>query len=128
MNRRQRRAQWQASQRPAAGRSAATPGSGPTIKRSVSYSAIRLRVGELVLRGFEKRLASRIAASFERSLTERLHYGELPADLRQSIRSASLRLAPLRLRRAADPVSIGEELARAVFDLEPNSRLRGGAR
>jgi hypothetical protein len=124
MNRRERRTQWQAAQRLSAGRSGVTDGRGP----AAPYSAIRMQVGELVLRGFEKRLASRIAASFERRLRELLQGGELPAHLRQSMRSSSLRLAPLTLRRAADPVSIGEDLARSVFALDRNSRRRGGVR
>jgi hypothetical protein len=128
MNRRERRTQWQASQRLSAGRSVAPAGSGQAREPAAPYSAIRMQVGELVLRGFEKRHASRIAAAFERRLGELLRLGELPAHLRQSMRGSSLRLAPLTLRRAADPVSIGEDLARSVFALERNARRRGGVR
>lgn len=122
MNRRERRTQWQAAHRLS---SAAAPSSGA---RAAPYSAINLQIGELVLRGFEKRHTSRIATVFERSLHERLCSGELPAFLRQSTRSSSLRLAPPTLRRAHDPVAIGEQLAASVFSFERETRRRGGSR
>jgi hypothetical protein len=134
MNRRERRAQWQTSHRVAA-ESAARPASRSAVGSvrpvpgvSAPRSVVRLEIGEFVLRGFEKRHSSRIAAAFERSLDERLRGGSLPASLRHSMRSASLRLAPLTLRRSSDPVAIGEQLAASVFAFERDTRRRGGSR
>jgi len=127
MNRRQHRAQWQASHRLAAPQISALPGRSPS-HAAPAVSAIRVQIGELVLRGFEKRHASRIAAAFERSLDERLRDGVLPDALRHRMASSSLRLAPLRLGRSADPVAIGEQLAASVFNFERETRRRGGLR
>lgn len=125
MNRRTRRAQWQASHRLAVG-SAAVSGR-PLPAASAPGAAIRLQIGELVLRGFERRRASGIAAAFERSLDQRLRGGALPASLRNPVRSTTLRLKPLTLRRASDPAAIGEQLAASVLALERDTR-RGGSR
>ena len=119
MNRRQRRTQWQASQRLSAEPSpAAAPG----------YSAIDMRVGELVLRGFDRHFASRVAVAFEQSLSERLRSAALPAPLRQSMRSPQMCLAPVKLRRSRDAAAIGEELARSVLALDTGRGRRGGPR
>ena len=127
MNRRERRAQWQATHRHAAPQVSAFPARSP-LSSAPAVSAIRMQIGELVLRGFEKRHASRIAAAFERSLDEHLRAGTLPDGLRHRMTSSSLRLAPLTLRRFADPVAIGEQLAASVFALERETRRRGGSR
>jgi hypothetical protein len=130
MNRRERRAQWQAAHRaaslaPAADRARA-PGIAPRAHAASAHSAINLRIGELVLRGFEKRHASRIAAAFEHGLVERLRTGAVPDALRRRMASSLLRLAPVALRRSHDPVAIGEQLAASVFAFERESR--GGSR
>jgi hypothetical protein len=127
MNRRERRAQWQASHRQTASRLSVSLSRSP-LAAAPAISAVRMQIGELVLRGFEKRHASRIAAAFERSLDERLRAGALPDALRHRMTSSSLRLAPLTLRRASDPVAIGEQLAASVFAFERESRRRGGPR
>lgn len=127
MNRRERRTQWQAAHRLAASQPSASPGRPPLVS-APAVSAVRMQIGELVLRGFEKRHASRIAAAFERSLDERLRSGALPDALRHRMTSSSLRLAPLTLRRLSDPVAIGEQLAASVFAFERESRRRGGSR
>lgn len=127
MNRRERRAQWQASHRQTASQLSVSLSRSP-LAAAPAVSAVRMQIGELVLRGFEKRHASRIAAAFERSLDERLRAGALPDALRHRMTSSSLRLAPLTLRRAADPVAIGEQLAASVFAFERESRRRGGPR
>jgi len=87
-----------------------------------------MQIGQLVLRGFEKRHASRIAAAFQRSLDERLRAGALPDALRHRRTSSSLCLAPLNLRRAADPVAVGEQLAASIVAFEREARRRGGLR
>jgi hypothetical protein len=127
MNRRERRAQWQASHRHAASQASTLPGRPPS-KSAPAVSAFRMQIGELVLRGFEKRHASRIAAAFERSLEEHLRAGVPPDALRHRMASSSLRLAPLALRRSADPVAVGEQLAASVFAFERDTRRRGGLR
>jgi hypothetical protein len=127
MNRRERRTQWQASHRHAAPQSSMLPGRSASVS-APAVSAVRMQIGELVLRGFEKRHASRIAAAFERSLDERLRGGALPDALGHRMASSSLRLAPLTLRRTSDPVAIGEQLAASVFAFERESRRRGGPR
>jgi hypothetical protein len=127
MNRRERRARWQASHRQAGSQLSVSLSRSP-LAAAPAVSAVRMQIGELVLRGFEKRHASRIAAAFEHSLDERLRAGALPDALRHRMTSASLRLAPFTLRRASDPVAIGEQLAGSVFALERESRRRGGPR
>ncbi len=119
MNRRQRRTQWQAAQRFS---------TEPYAVAAPDRSSIRMHVGELVLRGFDRRFASRIATAFEQSLSGRLRSAALPAPLRQSMRSPQMRLAPLKLRRSRDAAAIGEELARSVLALESGTRRRGGSR
>jgi len=119
MNRRQRRTQWQAAQRSSV---------DAALSCAPAFSAIRLRFGELVLRGFEKRAGSRIAAAFERSLSERLRSATLPAPFRQPMRSEQMRLAPMKVRHSTDAVAIGEDLARSVLALETGARRRGGLR
>lgn len=127
MTRRERRTQWQASHR-AVAHGIPAPSGRAASPAAPAFSAIRLQIGELVLRGFEKRHASRIAVAFERSLDERLRSGSLPQALRHRMASASLRLAPLNLRRTADPAAIGEQLAASVVAFERESRRRGGSR
>jgi hypothetical protein len=84
-----------------------------------------MQIGELVLRGFEKRHAPRIATAFERSLDGHLRSGVLPARLAQRMERPWLRLAPLRLTRPNDPIAIGEQLAGSVFALKPDGRWGG---
>jgi hypothetical protein len=91
-----------------------------------AFSAIRLQIRDLVLRGFEKRDASRIAAAFERSLEDRLHDGAASAILRLPMQSPSLRLAPVFLRRSSSPAAIGEQLAGSLLAFESDARRRGG--
>lgn len=119
MNRRQRRTQWQASHRPSA---------EPSLAAVPGFSAIHIQVGELVLRGFDRRLASRVAAAFERSLSERLRAATLPTPLSKPMRTGQMRLAPLKLRRSTDAAAIGDDLARSVLALETGTRRRGGSR
>jgi len=127
MNRRERRAQWQASHRAGAPHSSAFPGRASAFSAPL-LSNVRMQIGELVLRGFEKRHASRIAASFEHSLEQRLRADGLPDKLSHRLASSSLRLAPLTLRRSSDPVTIGEQLAASVVAFETTSRRRGASR
>jgi hypothetical protein len=135
VNRRERRAQWQAARR-AVSNSPAIPavtlapvaGIAPRAHGAPAFSAVNLQIGELVLRGFEKRHSSRIAAAFERSLMERLRSGTLPDAMRHRASSSSLRLVPFILRSPNDPVGIGEQLAASVFEFERNGRHRGGLR
>lgn len=119
MNRRQRRTQWQTSRRHSA---------EPPAAAAPGYSSIHMQVGELVLRGFDRRLASRVAAAFERSLSERLRAATLPAPLSKAMRTGQMRLAPLKLRRPTDAAAIGDDLARSVLALETTTRRRGGSR
>ena len=127
MNRRERRTQWQASHRAAALHSSALPQRPPASPTSLP-SNVRMQIGALVLRGFEKRHASRIAASFERSLEQRLSADGLPQAMGHRLANSSLRLAPLTLRRSSDPVAIGEQLAASVVGFEITSRRRGASR
>ena len=127
MNRRERRSLWQTSHR-AATRGISVPLDRASSAPPLAYSAARMEIRELVLRGFEKRHASRIATAFERSLDERLRGGPLPAALRHRMASSSLRLAPLSLRHTSDPIAIGEQLAASVFAFETETRRRGGPR
>lgn len=135
MNRRERRAHWRASQRaalnlapPVARLPLSDASARPRNTRSARHSAINLQIGELVLRGIERRHSSRITASFERRLAELLGTGALPDPLRRSASSPSIRLAPLRLLRLTDPVAIGEQLAASVFAFKRDVRRRGGSR
>lgn len=125
MNRRQRRTQWQASQRLAADSSLA---GAQGAAAAPGFSAIRMQVGELVLRGFDRRFASRVAAAFEESLSDRLRSATLPARLQRPMRTGHLRLAPLKPRRSSDAATMGDDLARAVLALETSTRRRGGWR
>ncbi|HXS13092.1 MAG TPA: hypothetical protein VN734_10345 [Acidobacteriaceae bacterium] len=121
MNRRERRVQWQASNRITSGAAVSSIACTPALACPV----ISMRIGELILRGFEKRHASRIAAAFERSLDNHLRTGVPPAPLAHGMQSPSLRLAPLTLTRPSDPVAIGEQLAGSVFAFKLDGR-RGG--
>lgn len=123
MNRRERRAHWQTSHR----LTQQAPVSSIAHAPARTYPVIRMQIGELVLRGFEKRHASRIATAFERSLDDDLRSGVLPVSLAQRMQRSSLRLAPLTLARPNDPVAIGEQLAGLVFSLKSDGR-RGGMR
>ena len=134
MNRRERRAHWQASQRLASrsvldrsGAEAACRATPPEPSTS-ACPKIDLAIDKLVVRGFQKRHASRIAAAFERSLIERLRAGALPDALRLRGSSTSICLAPLTLRRPNDPAGIGEELAASVVAFKRNPRRPGGLR
>ena len=127
MNRRERRSLWQKSHRTAIRGICAPPGS-PSSAPPLTYSAARMEIGEMVLRGFEKRHASRIATAFERSLDERLRNGPLPAAFGHRMASSSLRLTPLSLRHTSDPIAIGEQIAASVFAFERETRRRGGSR
>jgi hypothetical protein len=85
-----------------------------------------MRVGEIVLRGFEKRYASRIASAFERHLTVLLRSGSLPSHWTRSSKTATLQTAPLRINRQSDITGIAENLARVVFELRSQERgVRG---
>lgn len=125
MNRRERRAQWQASQRRASS-SESTPAAPSAVPATIvpqarpvpAFAAVNLQIDMLVLRGFERHQSSRIAAAFERSLSARMRTGVLPESLRHHLFASTLRLAPLTLRRATDPVAIGEQLAASVYAFE----------
>lgn len=123
MNRRERRMQWQVSH----GRGANASLAGIHHDQTAVHPDIRMQIGDLVLRGFEKRHASRIATAFERGLDDRLRTGVLPAHLSHRLRTPSLRLMPFTLTRPNDPVAIGEQLAGTVLAFKPNG-WRGGPR
>lgn len=134
MNRRERRAHWQASQRLASrsvlGRSGAETAcpATPPEPSAPACPKIDLTIDKLVVRGFQKRHAYRIAAAFERSLIERLRAEDLPDALRLRGSSTSICLAPLTLHRPNDPADIGEELAASIVAFKCNTRYPGGLR
>ena len=127
MNRRERRAAWHASHSVASPAISAIRGR-PPASHAPPFSSIRMRIGELVLRGFEKRHASRIADTFKGALDKHLRDGASPGILRSPMRSSSLRLAPIALRRSSTPAAIGEQLAASVLAFEREARRRGGLR
>lgn len=125
MNRAQRRAAWRSKHRDADRKRDKAAGSAQRLSPPAS---MKMMVGELVLRGFEKRHSSRIAAAFERRMEELLRSGSVPDHWQKPLRSAWLRLASLRVHHPSDTTAIGERLAQAVFFLRREERRTGGAR
>lgn len=131
MNRGQRRAEWRIQNRRSIAEAPRSGGGAevrsPSLGRfSGGAASVKMRVGEIVLRGFEKRYASRIASAFERHLTVLLRSGSLPSHWTRSSKTATLQTAPLRINRQSDITGIGENLARVVFELRSQERgVRG---
>jgi hypothetical protein len=122
MNRGRQRAQWRTRFQQRIGRG--QPNSLPVQTRKVG--SVQLRVNELVLRGFPKSSAHRIAAEFERELTSLLQARTLPPAWRESVAIDGVRTAPLRLRSLTDARGAGEQLARAIFALQPGAQPETG--
>ena len=95
--------------------------SGRVRPSSANPRTIQLRIQELVLRGFPKSSARRIAAEFERELTSLLLAGPLPAAWRAASTLETARAAPLHLRSLTDARGVGEQLARAIVDLRADA-------
>lgn len=130
MNRGQRRAAWRGRHRDGAmaaqrGAEAVRRDDGAVqVRESVAQrgAAVSVNVNALVLRGFDRRTGARVAAAFERRLTELLRSAPLPAAWQAS---DALRATPLRLAAAADPALLGERLAQAVFAAQRDERRSG---
>ena len=82
--------------------------------------AVRVRIGELALKGFAKGSERRIAASFERELHSLLTR-QLPTGWQNTSSTESLN-ARMRVRSGRDPVAIGEQLAAAVLSASQGKR------
>jgi len=127
MNRRERRAQWQASHRQTASRLSVSLSRSPLAAAPARRRSSRLRSKAAAMREawrFSKPRRTSSPICMRTAETA----GALPDALRHRMTSSSLRLAPLTLRRASDPVAIGEQLAASVFAFERESRRRGGPR
>jgi hypothetical protein len=74
---------------------------------------VKLRIGELALKGFAKGSERRIAASFERELHSLLTR-QLPTGWERASSTKAL-TARMQVRSGRDPVAIGEQLAVAVL-------------
>jgi hypothetical protein len=119
MNRGRQRAQWRTrllQQRVALGERRPAP------LRALNSSSVHLRINELVLQGFPKSSARRIASDFEHELTALLEARSLPAAWRTGILIDGARAAPLRLRSLSDARGLGEQLARAIFAMQTGGR------
>jgi len=111
MNRALRRASWRERfhQRPAPGaRSAAD-------LRGRLPASVNLRIDQLVLNGFPRSSAGRIARELERELTTLLQTRPLPASWWSGASIGNIRTAPVRLRSFADARGTAEQLARALL-------------
>jgi hypothetical protein len=113
MNRGRQRAQWRTRLQQ---QSLALSGRGRP--QAPNPRTVQIRIHELVLRGFPKSSAGRIAAEFERELTALLQAQPLPAAWRAATSLEQARAAPLRLRSLTDARGVGEQLARAILDLQ----------
>jgi hypothetical protein len=101
----QRRAAWQSQLR-------ATP--------AARLPTVRLHIGELAVKGFEKGSERRIAAAFEREMHSLLS-GPLPPAW-QIASSTEAATARIRVRSRRDPVVIGQQLAAAVLSAHREDR------
>jgi hypothetical protein len=134
MNRAQRRAEWRAKHRETMAEAASSRAvvrrarSLPEAPHAGRSASVKMSVGEIVLRGFEKRHASRIVTAFERQLGELLRSAPLPSHWRQPSIASSVRTAPIRMQRPTDAIAIGENLACAVFELRSREGKTGGRR
>lgn len=102
MNRGLRRAQW---------RERFQQSSAPLPRQP---SAVNLRIDHLVLNGFPKSSARRIANELERELTTLLETRPLPSSWQTDASIDSIRPAPVRLRSFTDTRRTAEQLANAL--------------
>jgi hypothetical protein len=125
MNRAQRRAEWRARRAGSArgnphlsvdshGVRAIPPLSSRDGARTPS--AVNLHVGELLLHGFERGHARRIADALQRSLTAMLSSRGIPDSWSRSSRIGRADGGTLQLTREASPRAIGEGIARHVLE------------
>jgi hypothetical protein len=129
MNRGQRRARWQARFRQESSEKAAAAGSlsasvavpigstrGPALPRQ-QVGAVRLRIDELVLRGFGRGSERSIAQNLERELGRMLSVrGVADSWMRaRSFEKASIN--KIQIRAGENGHSIGKDLARALCQI-----------
>ena len=104
------------------------PASTPRAQRRAAWqsqfrrapSAVRVKIGELALKGFAKGSERRIAASFECELHS-LVTRQLPAGWEKASSTEALR-ARMLLRSGGDAVAIGEQLAATVLAASQEKR------
>ena len=125
MNRGHRRAEWRALRtgplrgnmhRVEVSHATRSGPSMPSRERAKTPAAINLRVGELLLHGFERGRARGIADALQHSLTELLTARAIPDSWSSGARVGKLDGGRLRLTVGASPRAIGEELARRVLE------------
>jgi len=125
VNRAQKRSQWResfrgqarASERTRPGQSVPTADARAPLTNppSQSHSTIHLRVEELVLRGFDKRDAPRIATAIEAELTQLIAARGVPSNWQRNLSAGQIHADPARIPSRSNPRWTGEQIARAIY-------------
>jgi hypothetical protein len=126
MNRGQRRAAWLSSHRLALQSATAVSAAVPSDVQGNQTPAFSLHVGELLLRGFDKRTASRISTRFEQQLHHLLTAKEIPGHWSRTTSLETVHAKPIHVARHSDAMVLGTKLAQAILAHPASSHLRGG--